>query len=297
MNLPPQPPISDIWPRLTSQDWLNRNFTREKAYICAILAELAYWHIPQFELSESDRIKIVPSTAYQQLALYARADEMWNDLRQRLDMEPTVIARQYAVVVVARTSQVIFVSIRGTAAAYDWLINADLRLTPHHWPRFAGRFHQGFYAAMSVLGEAILTELLKHGSGVPVYVVGHSLGGAMAAIFHAINGACEKCGDCDHGYRTYCAYTYGMPRYGDKEVIRLRPCPHHIVKADDIVPRVPPQWLGYENTTTEYSTDGRPLNRAGQIETMPSARWGYRLMTGRAVSQHFMEQYRAALVP
>lgn len=301
---PPQPPINAIYQIINTEDWSDFTFSRRKAYVCAVLSEVAYWHLPTLELAGHDRVKVVPSSAYQQLVSFGPADQIWEQLRQRLEMPATIIPRTYgvALVMTAPRDRVIFVAIRGTAAAYDWTINADLRRTPHladldTLQREATRasrlhgFHRGFYIAASELFTPVLDAI--GGRRVPVYIVGHSLGGAMAAIFHALHSRTAAGGAASAA--TDCAYTFGMPRYADRELVATTPAPLHVLKADDIVPRVPPTWLGFANPRREYRVDGTQLDRGAGVDLDAAWRWSRSLVTTRAVREHFIEGYRLAL--
>ena len=292
---PQPPPVAEVWPIVNREDWLSLDFTRAKAYVCAIFAELAYWHIPAFELAGHDRVKVVPSDAYQELARRLVADDALVRLLRRADLAPVIIPQRYAIVVVVRTRHVIFVAIRGTAELYDWLINLNVRKIDLAL-NGGGRFHEGFYRAIEECFDPLLDELRRDDPQVPVYVTGHSLGGAMAALLHATWIACRKCGTHSHGSPTHSAYTYGMPRYADDEGVHHCRCPYHIIKSKDIVPRVPPMWLGYANSLLEYDVSGTRIQRATKGEAAPFFKWTWCLATTVAVTQHFIEGYRRDLV-
>lgn len=71
----------------------------------------------------------------------------------------------------------------------------------------------------------------KDGKPLPLFITGHSLGGALALlatklIAPNVNGAC---------------YTFGAPRIGSYEYFRFIKTPvYRIVNSSDVVPRVPP---------------------------------------------------------
>ena len=69
---------------------------------------------------------------------------------------------------------------------------------------------------------------------VPIYLAGHSLGGALAQIGSAVLG-CDQIAAC---------YTFGSPRVGNKYFdLWVKPPSYRVVNFADIVPQVP--WVGF----------------------------------------------------
>ncbi len=99
-----------------------------------------------------------------------------------------------------------------------------------------GEVHQGFLDAYKELAEQIAPALRK--IKVPVYVTGHSLGGALSLLASIFLSDRQKLAAC---------YNYGCPRVGnDSFVDRIFKVPvyrcfHHV----DIVPGVPFLFMGY----------------------------------------------------
>lgn len=93
--------------------------------------------------------------------------------------------------------------------------------------------HTGFYEAFKTVKKPILSDLEKDPE-LPLYVTGHSLGGALAIVatrFIAKNslGAC---------------YTFGSPRVGNLDMgLVFRTPIYRLVNSSDIVPRTPPAWI------------------------------------------------------
>jgi len=93
----------------------------------------------------------------------------------------------------------------------------------------AEEVHRGFLNAFKHVKGEIKRDLEEH-SGIPVYITGHSLGGALAIIATRLlvsssTGAC---------------YTFGSPRVGNHLVDDQIKTPiYRIINASDIVPRVP----------------------------------------------------------
>lgn len=108
----------------------------------------------------------------------------------------------------------------------------------------AGRVHRGFKKEVDDLWprlEAALKENEK-----PLWFAGHSLGGAMATI------CAGRCKLAEIPSNPEGLFTFGSPRVGSNRYINFVQLPHYRwVNNNDIVCRVPPQWLGYSHTGRE----------------------------------------------
>ncbi|MDD9980696.1 MAG: lipase family protein, partial [Gammaproteobacteria bacterium] len=123
----------------------------------------------------------------------------------------------------------------------DWL--TDARCVPTVEGK--SKVHSGFLEAFAVKEDAdgktvkdAVEDILardeakdENGEPLPLFITGHSLGGALALLATKlvapdVNGAC---------------YTFGGPRVGNYECFRFLKTPvYRIVNSSDIVPRVPP---------------------------------------------------------
>ena len=123
----------------------------------------------------------------------------------------------------------------------DWL--TDARCVPT--VEGASKVHTGFLEAFSKKRDAdgntvkaAVESILAlpaarddNGRPLPLFITGHSLGGALALLAATlvvpnVNGAC---------------YTFGAPRIGNYEYFRFLKTPvYRVVNSSDIVPRVPP---------------------------------------------------------
>lgn len=91
------------------------------------------------------------------------------------------------------------------------------------------KVHQGFLNAFGHIRKAIADDLKQH-KGIPVYITGHSLGGALAVLATRLL-ASDSQGAC---------YTFGSPRVGNEKVDDQIKTPiYRIVNSADGVPRVP----------------------------------------------------------
>jgi hypothetical protein len=90
--------------------------------------------------------------------------------------------------------------------------------------------HQGFHDAyMSV--HADIAERLKGYEDLPLYITGHSLGGALSVVATWYQSSA----------RLAACYTFGAPRVGDENLIdRFKTPIYRIVNGPDPVPFVPP---------------------------------------------------------
>lgn len=130
----------------------------------------------------------------------------------------------------------------------DWLTDADAVPTPigrEKDERKEKKVHTGFLKALTINADAngktalervqeiLGDEKTEDGAGnpLPLFVTGHSLGGALALLTTVlfapnVNGAC---------------YTYGAPRIGNYDFFENVKTPvFRVVNSADIVPRVPP---------------------------------------------------------
>ena len=123
----------------------------------------------------------------------------------------------------------------------DWL--TDLRCVPTVEGKT--KVHTGFLDAFTrnvdaegrTVEEAVRNILARpeakdeHGNPLPLFVTGHSLGGALALLATKLI-ASDVTGAC---------YTFGAPRIGNYEFFRFIKTPvYRVVNSSDVVPRVPP---------------------------------------------------------
>jgi len=119
-----------------------------------------------------------------------------------------------------------------------------------------GRVHRGFKQEVDDLWPKLEAALVNNTK--QLWFCGHSLGGAMATI---CAGRCML----SHIKSTPDGiFTYGSPRVGDKRYVNYCKLDHYRwVNNNDIVPRVPPPWLGYRHAGREMY-----LNVNGKIRRL-----------------------------
>jgi hypothetical protein len=160
------------------------------------------------------------------------------------------------------------------ASGADWFQNVEaplvpFRLTPDQLGvasggagghrDLGGRVHAGFLEELAAVQGLVVAQLMKRGGKTrPLYVTGHSQGGAEAALATPAFLA--------GGFSLAATYTFAAPRPGDAEFAAAVPstCPiHRIEFGDDIVPHVPPILLNRgARTIVELLRGSRQLGSA-----------------------------------
>ncbi len=128
----------------------------------------------------------------------------------------------------ARSAGTHYIAFRGSEANFnDWLTDFAIDQDAEQLAD-GDRVHQGFYKALNgPVASAKIGSWLKAAEGQPLFVTGHSLGGALAALLIALHAA--RVTDC---------YTFGQPRLGGLNPAKGERI-HRIINKADVVPRVP----------------------------------------------------------
>ncbi len=264
--------MRDVWQHIRQSDWDKAEYDNKKAVVCAAFSKLAYLAIPEFELADASGVKVIPCADHQDLILKRKKID-FDELFMRGEFgKQFVIYRRNVVVLGVVTPHVIFIAIRGTRPLYlsDWMI--DFKTYPRKSAKYSPYFyHRGFYNEISRSVPQIVQELDRFGAyknrDIPIYVTGHSLGGAMAGILYSHFGLPFRRKPSTTYLHPKAAYTYGMPRYGNLEAMLETPNPFHIFNQKDIFPSVPPKWMGFANPLLERSLDGHSMENITQRDT------------------------------
>lgn len=153
-------------------------------------------------------------------------------------------------------SDTIIVAFRGTEpfSADDWC--TDLDLSWNKLPGIKGRVHSGFLNALDLnlhgdtktAYHTITEDLKRHlnnNHATKFMVTGHSLGGALAALFPAVLALHNE---DELLARLEAVYTFGQPRVGDEKFGRFMKEKilerygvkyYRFVYSNDVIPRVP----------------------------------------------------------
>ena len=280
--------------------WEDSQFSWEKAYVAAVLSAVAYEEVPQFELKKTKRAKIIPCDRYQAHISRWQTEQRRASV-QELDTNTQIelIVRNQIIITIARLRKVIFVSLRGTTLSFsDFKADLDVRKVRYH-SGFgeSGRVHRGFFDAVLECFDEVVERVttINRDPHVPVYVTGHSLGGAMAAILYARLDESEfhPLGHRRHhrmAPATAC-YTFGMPRYGDISSKSFMPQPYHTFNELDLIPTVPPKIFGFADSANERCLNAIPDVAIGITKGKFMLRSSKDIDTILSVSDHRMERY------
>lgn len=146
----------------------------------------------------------------------------------------------------------IVLAFRGSSNLQNWIINLSTNQVPY--PRCTNcKVHNGFVTGYNLVKTIIsgqLQALRALHRGAPIYITGHSLGGALAVLsapdtkdlFGSIAGL----------------YTFGQPRVGNAEFASYFNSvvgAFRVVHYGDLVPHVPPSAFSFVHSSTEIWYD------------------------------------------
>jgi triacylglycerol lipase len=174
---------------------------------------------------------------------------------------------------VAEGKDLIALSFRGTASVKNWGTDFNVRLIHPENTDENLRVHEGFYRAFTQLDEGALgikdkIDSIKQSTNglVPIYITGHSLGGALAQIAGAVLG----------GDQIAACYTFGSPRVGNAYFdLWVKVPSYRVMNYADIVPQVPlpvayrhsgdPRYMPNSVTASPYRFEPNPAERTWQF--------------------------------
>ncbi|QYR20870.1 lipase family protein [Paenibacillus sp. sptzw28] len=126
---------------------------------------------------------------------------------------------------------------RGTSSATDWVTDMMAQQTAFKPVKGALQTHRGFTDVYMSARGRVFSLLEQLPSNKPLYITGHSLGGALATLAAydiAVNRPSVR----------ILVYTFGSPRVGDPKFVRSYnstvPAHFRIQNEFDIVPYLPP---------------------------------------------------------
>jgi triacylglycerol lipase len=131
----------------------------------------------------------------------------------------------------------LIVAFRGTSSPMDWVSDVMARQKKFVCVPDAGWTHRGISAVYESARDVVLSALSGLPEGKPLYITGHSLGGALAVLC-AIDVAAHS------RFAHPRVYTFGAPRVGDpafaKAFASKIACSHRVCNVYDAVPHLPP---------------------------------------------------------
>lgn len=147
-------------------------------------------------------------------------------------------------VIVGSNKGNVVVAFRGTSNLQDFLIDINFPKT-REYPKCTGCLvHEGFYNSWLSVRDPVIAEaqrLVKLEPTAKVFVTGHSLGAALAALCAADLGANTN----SYGIPIEGVYTYGQPRVGNEDFAKFYSngtrVSWRLTHWRDLVPHLPPQ--------------------------------------------------------
>lgn len=168
----------------------------------------------------------------QKLAM-SKPVQVINELKYNFIRSHTVLGTEVMVIDIPAKPEINFagmfvIAFRGTEADSVQDIKTDISAHLVQAPG-GGRVHKGFLAAYQLV-EDLLIEDIKLAGDKPIYITGHSLGGALAMV------ATRYIGNDSIG----ATYTFGCPRVADDAFYdNIKTPVYRVVNAADGVTRIP----------------------------------------------------------
>lgn len=138
---------------------------------------------------------------------------------------------------IAESDGQIVIVFRGTHTTSDWISDAIARQIQFPYTKEHCFVHEGFLDIYRSARKSIVTALNKLSTEKTLYITGHSLGGALAAL-------CATDISTNTKSKNPSVYTYASPRVGNQAFASLfnrRTGPHYrIYNTNDLVPLLPP---------------------------------------------------------
>lgn len=224
-------------------------YSDRTAWLMACVSELAYIRFnPLFSKEEKKKYfveaieklidkerknsltKLIDLVSYDADAEKEQLKTELTSLRMEL-IEPTFDEQGTQAILVDFKDHVVL-GFRGTEATSIKDIKADAKAVSMQCPS-GGKIHKGFYEAYEAVESIIQARLNeKDITQKPLFITGHSLGGALATI------AAKR---LVHQGGISACYTFGSPRVGDEEwVSQIKTPLYRLVNAADCVTMLPP---------------------------------------------------------
>ncbi|KKK19637.1 hypothetical protein P175DRAFT_0434816 [Aspergillus ochraceoroseus IBT 24754] len=153
-------------------------------------------------------------------------------------------------VAIDKTNEAIVVSFRGSSDLSNWIADLDISLTDSSLCSGC-KIHSGFWKAWETVATTITAKVeaaVSSYSGYTLVFTGHSYGAALAAVGATVLR--------EAGY-TIDLYNFGQPRIGNLALADFITDQdmgnnYRTTHTDDVVPKMPPELLGYHHFSPEY---------------------------------------------
>lgn len=177
----------------------------------------------------------------------------------------------YGYVVYDRTHNAVVVSFRGSKSLINWIQDIKFWKATQPFDGVSGAMiAQGFYECFTGVGAQVqrtVRAALNAHPGASLYLVGHSLGGALATLASFdLNQVA--------GVRATEVYTFGSPRVGSSgfaAAYKARvPVTWRMTNHHDIVPHLPLKAMDFQHVATEVWENGdtyKVCNASGEDPT------------------------------
>ena len=234
---------------LLSKDLPNyrQAYSDRTSWIMACIAELSYVKFnPLFKNSTKDYFlkkvsKLINDNKMKSLKSLIKivgydADEEKKNLKDSVELLKIKLIRTFdnneTQAILLENDEYMFLGFRGTEPTSIKDIKADAKAVATACES-GGKIHSGFDEAFNQVSVEIQTALGKDEfANKPLFITGHSLGGALATI------ATKK---LMHKGGIAACYTFGSPRVGDEDwTINIKTPIYRIVNAADPVTMLPP---------------------------------------------------------
>jgi triacylglycerol lipase len=160
---------------------------------------------------------------------------------------------RFGIVVRHRSSGSILVGFRGTLVPSEWLRNLAAFPQPYEFVPDFGTVHLGFHALYDCVRTSLFEALHAVSRTVPVTLIGHNLGGALATL-----AAPDVARNLPIDSLSVC--TFGAPRvgFGDfrEASDRAIRCCHRVANQFDITPHLPTIATGWRHVGESLEVDG-----------------------------------------
>ncbi|KAL1521472.1 hypothetical protein AB1Y20_021134 [Prymnesium parvum] len=161
---------------------------------------------------------------------------------------------------VGMAAEGIIVAFRGSDNLENWIENLQFSKRSVY-PKCAGcEVHSGFYETWLSVSDGVISEVMRLHALHPkskIFLTGHSLGAAVAALCAAELGASSH----SLGLPIAAVYNYGQPRVGNAAFASFYETGTHVswrvTHWRDPVPHLPLEFMGFHHLTTEvfYNQD------------------------------------------